>query len=211
MKMTMKKTTKKPRKRNIGDDDLVKIVSKIINSLVSKFRFGYHDLEDMRQQGWVFLLDKVLPKWDRKRPLENFLYRSLRNQYINFKRDNYSRQELPCYKCPFYDPKNVKSVNCNQCSIFIEKMECEKWAAWKVRNDAKKSLTHANEINENSVIDKDDILQNVEMKEMLELIDRKLPLDLRADFIRIKEGVALSAQRREKVKEAVREILNADL
>ena len=72
------------------EDELIAIVDKIANRFANTFKFGYHELEDMKQQAWQVALEG-LKDYDGKRPLENFLWTHVRNRLYNFKRDNLKR------------------------------------------------------------------------------------------------------------------------
>lgn len=74
------------------ENEFIEIVDRIAQRLARKFLFGYHTLEDMKQQCYVEAL-KGLEKYDKSRPLENFLWIHIRNRLFNYKRDNYTRPD----------------------------------------------------------------------------------------------------------------------
>ena len=112
-------------------------VEEVLKGLCSKFRFGYYDEDDMKQEGWIFALD-ALERYDGKRPLINFLRVHIRNRFISLRRNKLSRYEPPCTQCPFYDPDCKKSNN--KCSEFVNKLDCDKWDSWIKRNTSKENL-----------------------------------------------------------------------
>ncbi len=193
------------------EHEVVVILDRIANRFASKFKFGYHDADDMKQQARLFALE-ALPRYSKdKGPLENFLSVHVRNRLINFKRDNYHRFQAPCIQCPFYDPNNLKSTN--QCAEFIDKMECDKWRQWILRNDSKRSIM-APATSENTdylfvheASAKTSVSDIVANKELLEYIDENLPVELRSDYLRLKENLAVSKHRKNKVREAVLKII----
>lgn len=67
-------------------------IQTVIKRLAYKYTFGPYEVEDIEQEAWIICLE-LLDKWDGIRPLENFLMISLKNALINFKRNNYCRQE----------------------------------------------------------------------------------------------------------------------
>jgi DNA-directed RNA polymerase specialized sigma24 family protein len=167
--------------------------------LAGRARFGYHEINDMKQQGFLFAL-KVLScegKYDESRPLENFLYTHLRNQFINYKRDTYIRNEPPCYNCIFFDPKYKKSKN--QCGAFENKEECKKLSDWKSRNDRRRRLMNPVNIDECSPA----YSENEDIGELEEMIDKELPPDLRSDYIRMRQKQSIPKTRRKKVQDAI--------
>ena len=196
----------------------MKIIDKIVNSIARKFRFAYYSEDDLKQEGRILALEALNGgKYDPTRPLENFLYSHVRNRLGNFKRDNYIRHEPPCKVCPFYDPKNLKSAANNKCAAFVNKNDCDKWDAWEKRNAAKKSVIEPIYF---SVAEKDqpydvpssseDIVDDIAFREILQIINEKLPVDLRADYLRLRQKDQhnkVSKQKTEKVREAVRQII----
>ena len=54
------------------EDEVVQTINLIANRLAGKFKFGYHELEDMKQQARLFAWEG-LENYDGVRPLENFL------------------------------------------------------------------------------------------------------------------------------------------
>ena len=101
----------KKHKNKITEQELLDTIDIITKKLAYKFKFGYHQIEDMKQQISIFALEG-LENYDNKRPLENFLWTHVRNRLFNFKRDNYQRPDKPCKTCPFYDP-NLKNPTIN--------------------------------------------------------------------------------------------------
>ena len=41
----------------IDEQELIKIMERIANRFASTFKFGYHELEDMKQQAWQVALE----------------------------------------------------------------------------------------------------------------------------------------------------------
>ena len=95
--------------QDMSEEQVLQIINDISNRLAAKFKFGYHEIEDMKQQARMFAWE-ALDRYDGVRPLENFLWTHVRNRLYNFKRNNYSRLEKPCDTCEFF--KN------NRCIIF---------------------------------------------------------------------------------------------
>ena len=78
----------KTTKKKVTDEAFLEALNIVTKRLVYKFKFGYHEIEDMKQQAAVFAIE-ALEKYDHKRPLENFLWVHVRNRLFNFKRDNF--------------------------------------------------------------------------------------------------------------------------
>ena len=92
------------------EKEVLDVIDIAVRRLAYKFRFGYHTVEDIKQEG-RFVALKALKKYDSSRPLENYLWTAVRNGLFNNKRDNYERPDLPCKNCPLnaYDAKKFMS------------------------------------------------------------------------------------------------------
>jgi DNA-directed RNA polymerase specialized sigma24 family protein len=180
----------------------VAAIEKVVLSLAAKFRFGYFDREDMKQQARLFAVQLINKrKYDPNRPLENFLYTHVRNRLINFKRDNYKRSEPPCVGCPFYDKLCKQSKN--QCTAFEKREDCKKYMGWVQRNQAKQGLMHPMDIA--SIFDErlshnHSSIKEVELRELLEMIERSLPTVLLDAWQKARMGDRLRKAEREKLQ-----------
>jgi DNA-directed RNA polymerase specialized sigma24 family protein len=135
--MTPMKKKKSNQNRQIPENELLEAIEIITKKLAYKFKFGYHDIEDMKQQISIFAIEG-LKNYDHERPLENFLWTHVRNRLYNYKRDNYQRPDKPCLGCEFYD-KHFKNSS-NQCLKFTDKTNCNPFHTWESRNTSKKNL-----------------------------------------------------------------------
>lgn len=194
------------KRKKITEDQFLKALDIISKKLIYKFKFGYHEIEDMKQQASIFALEG-LEKYDHKRPLENFLWTHVRNRLFNFKRDNYFRPESVCTTCPFYDPKCLKSNN--QCSKFTNKNNCSLYNQWENRNNIKKNLMRPLNIdneshNLKSSKDISDILSN---KELIKLIEANIETKHRETYLKLKGGNKINKKDLVKLQEHIAHIL----
>jgi len=151
---------------------------------------------------------EALPRYDGKHSLHNFLYVHVRNRLTNFQRKNLFRPEPACSTCPLYD--KVKDL----CLAFSERDECPKWTNWKEYNENKKSLMCIESLdNPQSILDPNttEVLDDVTRREMLEHIDRSIPMAIRSDFKRMLDGVVLSKARRDNVRQAIIKCLQEEV
>jgi hypothetical protein len=85
--------------------------------------------------------------------------------------------------------------------------------AWKRRNDAKSSLQrpldigHVADEGEPSLRLPSTVEEDVEVNEAVRLVDVQLPLELRADLLRMRAGVSVPKKAKVAVEEAVAAIL----
>lgn len=196
--MTKKKKTSKKAANpleKIDETEFLRIIDVITKKLGYKFKFGYHQIEDMKQQISVFALEG-LKNYDHKRPLENFLWTHVRNRLFNYKRDNYQRPDKPCLSCPFYDPHC--KINNSECEQYKDKKDCELYNSWTNRNLVKKNLMHLSTIDEikdfGNVFSNEsvDLLSNISSSEILQLIETHLNGEERSIYLRVKGGAKVT-------------------
>jgi len=193
------------------EQEVMVIIDKVAAGLAPKFKFGYHDIDDIKQEARLIAW-KGLDKYDSTRPLENFLWIHVRNRLINYKRDNYERLDKPCLDCPFYDQHCLKSTS--QCSEFNDKHNCELYVTWFNRNSAKKNLMNPIELgaiddSTESHLHLTEIEPNEEMAgdELIKLIDKDLSLDLRPYYLRMRAGEKVQKKHQTLVRAAIVDIL----
>jgi DNA-directed RNA polymerase specialized sigma24 family protein len=204
--------TKKNKNKNnniyeeygVTEEDFLKVLDNISKRLAYKFKFGYHDFDDMKQQAAIFAIEG-LQKYDQKRPLENFLWTHVRNRLFNYKRNNYQRPDKPCLSCPLYD-KHCSSSK-SQCLQYSNKNDCELYASWSNRNENKKnimkpkSIHHDDENNDTPIPDKYDtnlLLQNQEIINFLD--DHIVIAEYREIYLKLKHGVKVNKPLLDKLK-----------
>jgi hypothetical protein len=207
--MKKKKTPKKTKKitknlNGVKEEDFLKVLDNISKRLIYKFKFGYHDIDDMKQQAAIFAIEG-LQKYDHSRPLENFLWTHVRNRLFNYKRNNYQRPDKPCLTCPLYD-KLYKQSN-NQCTKYLNKKDCDLYSAWFERNESKKNIMrpqsmhnpHADEDHQIAdEINPSTIFQN---KEIIDFLDKNITSpEHRETYLKLKNGCKISKPILNKLK-----------
>lgn len=204
--MTQKKNDIFKRKK-IKENDFLQALDHISKKLVYKFKFGYHEIEDMKQQAAIFALEG-LENYDSSRPLENFLWTHVRNRLFNFKRDNYFRPDNVCSSCPFFDPQCKKSKN--QCAKFTNKNDCDIYTQWNDRNNFKKSIMQPSNIDhENNEFKKsEDLFDNIFNQELISFIENNLELKYRENYLKLKGGVKIPKQDLIKLQSHIMDILS---
>jgi DNA-directed RNA polymerase specialized sigma24 family protein len=198
---------KKIEKKQISEQELLDTIETISKKLAYKFKFGYHEIDDMKQQISIFALEG-LKNYDYNRPLENFLWTHVRNRLFNFKRDNYQRPDKPCNNCPFFDP-NMKNSR-NACEKYTDKLECSEYNSWYSRNITKKNLMHFNTIEElkEYLPNKKNDLDNVSNNEILEKIEENLNGEYRQIYLKLKAGIKINKTETSKLIDKIRELLD---
>lgn len=203
-----KKQTDIFTRKKVKESVFLEALENISKRLIYKFKFGYHEIEDMKQQAAIFALEG-LEQYDNIRPLENFLWTHVRNRLFNFKRNNYFRPESVCTTCPFFDPKNLKSIN--QCSKFTNKEDCDILNQWISRNTTKRNLMHTNDLlietHSESTEAKESLVTNIENNEIIHLIEGKLESQHRATYLKLRGGAKVPKQDLIRLQNHIKEIL----
>lgn len=196
---------KKNKEKNIPEQELLDTIDRISKKLAYKFKFGYHEIEDMRQQISIFAIEG-LAKYDHQRPLENFLWTHVRNRLYNYKRDNYQRPDKPCDRCPFFDCSIANKDR--DCKKYTNKLDCTEYAVWDKRNRVKKNLMYFTTVEELQGCIQNRNNQNHEYDEILRLLDEHLYGEERVSYLKIKYGSKISKQENNKLLKKIKEILD---
>lgn len=203
----MTKKNKKNQQKlpnNVSNEKFLEVLDNISKRLGHKFRFGYHDFEDMKQQAAIFALEG-LERYDNTKPLENFLWTHVRNRLFNYKRNNYQRPDKPCNTCPFFD-KTYKCSN-NQCSKFTNKTDCDLYAAWASRNEAKKNIMQPTYIEQDPLNKKSDFFSNIQNLEIINFLDTHITAEYRESYLRLKSGEKLPKQQLVKLQKYIESLM----
>ena len=166
------------------DPEHLKTIQRIARVLAPKYTFGYYDVDDITQEG---IIEGIagLDRWDGKRSLSAFMWTLINNRLKNFKRNNFVR---PC-------PKGITEED------------------WNLKQAPKKnimepaSLGYIRDEHEKNTWTKVDFINDIEIEEIFNLIDKELPMQFRHDYLRIKQGATISKAKRVKVEEILIEIL----
>lgn len=207
-KKIKKKTNNQISLHGVSEEDFLNVLDNISKRLANKFKFGYHDFDDMKQQAAIFAIEG-LEKYDHSRPLENFLWTHVRNRLFNYKRNNYQRPDKPCFTCPFFD----KGFKCslNQCSKYTDKYECSLYQAWASRNDSKKNIMQPSYIGDNEHINsslfKDKLLSEIQNQEIIKFLDSNIQAEYRESYLKLKHGTKIPKHQLVKLQKHISEIL----
>lgn len=201
---------KKNHKLKVDENEFLRVIDVISKKLAYKFKFGYHDFDDMKQQISIFALEG-LKNYDHKRPLENFLWTHVRNRLFNYKRDNYQRPDKPCLTCPLYDPHCKKSLS--SCESYSNKEDCSLYSSWLSRNNTKKNLMHLTTIDEikdysNAFSSDESLLINaIASDEIFSLLESHLNGEYRTLYLKVKSGIKINKGDMDKLTTKLKEIL----
>ena len=182
--------------QGMTEEQVVQIINNISNRLANKFKFGYHDIDDMKQQARLFAWEGI-ENYDGVRPLENFLWTHVRNRLYNFKRNNFGRPDKPCDSCPYFDiaHENDKGY---PCKAYDDHEECDLYMGWFKRNTAKRNIMNTAQL-DLEVRQSDAIEEMLDKKQIFNLIDKSIPVHYREDWIRFINNLKLSKAKRESL------------
>ena len=195
--------------KNMTETEVLEVFTQVTKKLGKKFKFGYRDEEDMIQEAMILCIEG-LDRYDGKRPLANFLYIHVRNRLCNYKRKHYIRIEKPCTRCPlkaFLPP--------DKCKEFDDMMDCNLYERWHERNIVKRNLANTLEYNqvdyknstEENMKYNTDTGSNMDKKEILNIIDKDLPINLRKSYTMMLNGIKIHKKDEDILKATILEIL----
>jgi hypothetical protein len=191
------------KKLPVSESEFLQILENISKKLAYKFKFGYHDIEDMKQQISIFALEG-LKNYDNKRPLENFLWTHVRNRLFNYKRDNYQRPDKPCLTCPFYQKQ--------LCTKYSNKNDCELYSNWYSKNHIKKNLMYLTTIDE--IKDFSNIFNDLEPnhsianQEIIDFVEDHLNGEYRTIYLKLKNGNKINKADTTKLTNKIKELID---
>lgn len=187
------------------EEQVVRQMKNAVGHLAKHFIFGYYDLDDIKQEGYLYAIDAV-EKYDvdnsRGCSLYTYIYTYVKNRLLNLRRDKMERLESPCDGC--------KDAADGQCRVFGQEELCPIWAAWRRRNDTKKNLAsmHEDESTQKLIdYEQKDISNELADREISTYVLNHIPISFRSNFLRYLDGYKLSKPKREQLQKIVLDIL----
>lgn len=179
-----------------AESQMTEAILRVARILSGRYLFGYHTREDIEQVAAeeALLVLAEGDKYDPRRPLENFLHTHLRRRLSNFRRKHYLRLEPPCVCCG---------------TATAPPSPCKRWLDWRKRNASKQNIMNMTALEEGegrastSAAAEEEAVSH----ELLAKIDAALPVDLRADYLRMREHIVIPKSRRQRVRDAVLAII----
>ena len=182
------------------EEQVIQIIDNIANRLANKFTFGYHEIEDMKQQARLFAWEGI-EHYDGVRPLENFLWTHVRNRLYNFKRNNFGRPDKPCDSCPYFDIafENDKGYGCK---AYDNHEECDLYMGWLKRNTAKRNIMNTAQL-DLEIKQSDAVEDLLDKKHIFNTVDKLMPVQYLEDWIRLVNNLKLPKVRRDILIEVI--------
>ncbi len=174
------------------EQQVLDIINSVLNTISNKHQFDIYNSDDIKQEGFIIAID-ILNNYDGSIPLENFMSICLGYRLTNFKRDNYLRLNRPCSKCKIFDE------NCFRC---LKRQQTQ---------EKKKNLLNPVDIeliNDKQVKYYDNnFLDTLEMVELVDKINKELPVEYREDYLKIKDGLYVPKDKRLEIEQIIQEII----
>ena len=190
----------------MSEEDVLRVIEKTVRYLSPSFKFGYFDVEDMKQEGTIFCLEALESfnfdkscQQDKSDALFTFLKTHVRWRFLNMRRKSLTRIEPPACDCEL-------CVNDS-----ANRLDCKKYSNWVKRNMAKKSLMEPFDVLNVTTTDaseQTDVNENLLSSEIISILDEHVCANLRADYRRFIEGHTIPRQRRNRVINHIKEILS---
>lgn len=187
--------------KGYSEEEVLALIEKISKRLAYKFIFPPYEYGDVVQEG-IILGIEGLEKYSDTYPLENFLWVHIRRRLCTFKRNNYVRLNKPCLNCPF--KAYIKQGDI--CTKFKEKEECELYVAWDAVIQRKKNINSPISM-EYENYQESDCTSDLSNKEILELIDKNISLEMRPLWLKLKGSVKLTRTEMAQIRNDIEIIL----
>lgn len=176
-----------------SESEVIKLIQKTAKALAPKYTFGFYGIEDIEQEAFLMgiqALDSF--KHDAGSKLQSYLFTYIGNRLKNFKRNNYFRHEHTCKTCGCKDP---------YCKTCLKRQ----WRMTQKMEIIEPIGIHSIE-NDNSLV-KEHNFESINSEEIFAEIDAKLPLEMREDYLKMRDDIYVPKIRRVKVEAAIKEII----
>ena len=192
--------------KGLTEAEVLSIIESAVAYLAPSFKFGYFDIDDMRQEGTIFCLE-ALDSFDFKKSnqdkvgdaLLTFLKTHVRWRFLNMRRKQLTRVEPPQCECAL------------RVADSEDRLDCPKYSNWIKRNMSKKSLMEpfdVDDIHSTAASTSEDVDDIVISSDILTILDEHIPASIRADYKRFIEGVSISKSKRERLISHIKNILS---
>lgn len=148
---------------------------------------SYFDANDLKQEVRIKCW-AALPRFDSKcgTDLRIFLSVCAENRIRDIRRSILYKHNKPCFKCPFWNEAAAQS-GVHDCLVFLNKMECEKYAKHEHYVQVKLSASHPIDI-DNERIEDNDFQKRVENIDFVDYVYSNLPSGLWGLFDRLRHS-----------------------
>jgi DNA-directed RNA polymerase specialized sigma24 family protein len=180
-----------PIASGVSDAAVVAAINAVSKKLARAFSFGNYTPQDIAQEVAAYSLE-LLRKggYDPSRSLEAYLTTHARNRLCNLRRNLHHRSDSPCPRC-------AAGTFC------CDPGPCQKHSTWAARNLAKATLGRTAELVAEPPDKESAVEARAEANELEDVLNTRIPVELRHDYLLLRSGQALPKVRRKRVQEAV--------
>lgn len=189
-------------------EKVVEIVEEFSGYLGQVYKFGFYELEDMKQEAILRCLEAVNNKnYDNTKSLKQYLFMVTKNHFKNLLRKYRQKNEPPCLTCPFFDPGMKTSVN--QCNKFLNKEDCKEFSDFKQKCATRESILSPCDIHNLSDEEKERLVINIDTldtiadTELYIYIDKHLNPSMRSDFLRLLSGINIREDNKKTIQREI--------
>jgi len=192
--------------KGLTEEEVLQIIEKAVAYLAPSFKFGYFDVDDMKQEGTIFCIE-ALPSFnfkkstqeDIKDALLTFLKTHVRWRFLNMRRKSLTRLEPPLCDCEL----------CKEDSH--NRLDCKKYSNWIQRNMAKRSLMEPFDVDGIYTTDASFVSnfdENLLSTDIINILNQHIPASIRGDYRRFIDGVKLPKNKRDHLVASMKKILS---
>lgn len=182
---------------NMTEEEVIDVIVRVSKKVAWRYKFGYYEEDDIQQEAFIIGMTGM-EYYDENYPLENFLITHINNRLKNFKRNNYYRREPICATC------NNKSNECTIC----KRREHHKTVRQNLMRPIEFGQLDVSAYH--NLCDKYDYEQDVHIAEFHDIIKRRLPVNMREDYLKMLDGVYVEKMRRQEIQQLILEIIGEE-
>lgn len=184
--------------KGMTEAEVLDAIEKAVEAATPGLAFGPFSDDDIKQEARLEALRFLASdKYKDGMPLVPILYRHMTFRLNNFHRNNNRRSDAPCKLC--YRAQGPTG--------HPDGKMCEKFRAWKARNDSKSCLKGSLAVESPGEQPDHERPDEVASDEIFRIIDETLPVELRATYLRMKAGENVPKAKRDEVLEFLKEVL----
>jgi RNA polymerase sigma factor (sigma-70 family) len=182
------------------EEQVIKIITDITDKIAEQFAFGYYDADDIKQEAFIMAMKALNSFKPSRGELGGFLATHIRNRLLNLRRDKLIRHQ------------NSPPCTCCTCAETCKKKfsdECDIYSKWKKRNALKRTLmepVHTDLFEDENFCEEQN--DNLELTDMVDEINEKLPSKFRGDYRRLLDGSPMSYNKKQQIIQMIKEILH---
>ena len=181
-------------------EETLSVINNVSRLLAPYFKFGYYDIDDIKQEIRLFCLE-ALPRYNPElASLQTFLIIHSKNRLITLKRDKFKRLNSPCVSCKH----NVDY----SCELHTNTSCCKPFIKWQNASKTKHSLIKMSTINdiENPPTYTPDFVEDLHNKQLTSYIDEHIPTKYREDYLKYIQGGKLHRYAKNNIEKTIKDL-----